>query len=129
MKKEVLTFTKLIQAGEKIRLKERVKYDGYIEEIRIRFYAGQENTLKVTPYVQQKGNRIEDFFTYPAGTDNYLSGEDDYNVYPVTLNVETDDEIVVYVENISNEDILTPEGFPYTLRCDIIISYFTEVQG
>jgi hypothetical protein len=119
MKKEVIAVRKSIPLGSAETITERVKYDGVIERINVRFYAGQENELRVMPYVKHKGNKVETFFTYPEGTDPYLSGEDDNLQYPLSLNIEYDDEIVLRVENVSTM-------YDYTLVCDIILTYYSE---
>lgn len=119
MKREVIAIRKNVAPLQKFEVKERVKYNGSIEQIQIRFYAGQENELRVRPYVRHKGAKNETFFTYPEGTDPFLSGEDDVLRYPLALEIEYDDEIVVYVENIS-------DLYDYTLVCDIVVTYYSE---
>lgn len=119
MKREVIAIRKNVSPLQKFEVKERVKYNGSIEQIQVRFYAGQENELRVRPYVRHKGAKNETFFTYPEGTDPFLSGEDDVLRYPLALEIEYDDEIVVYVENISNT-------YDYTLVVDIVVTYYSE---
>jgi hypothetical protein len=119
MKKEVIAIRKKVLAGESNVITERVKYDGVIEGINVRFYAGQENELIVMPYIFHKGRKMETFFTYPEGTDPFLSGEDDHLEYPLSLDVEYDDEIHVRYENKATM-------YDYTLVVDIIITYYSE---
>lgn len=100
------------------RIKERLKDNGSVKEVRIRFYPGVERTLKVRPYVLHKAGRAEDFFTYPSGTEPYITGNDDQLIFPVLIDFEYDDEIVVDFENVGD--------YPYTLSVDIIVSYYRE---
>lgn len=100
------------------RIKERLKDNGTVQEIRIRFYPGVERTLKVRPYILHKAGRAEDLFTYPSGTDPYITGDDDYLEFSVLVDFEYDDEIVVEYENTGN--------YPYTLSCDIVVNYYRE---
>lgn len=116
-KKEVITFRKPIQPNEKIEFIERIKADGVIESIKIRFYMGQELQLKVLPYIKHRGNKIEYMTTNPINNGDYsLAGDDDYFMFDVAVPVRYDDELLVKVENLSNEYI-------YNLSCDITIDY------
>ena len=116
MKKEVVTFRKSMGAGTSGTITERLKDDGFIEEVRIRFYPGVERQLQVSPFILHKENRREDLFTFPEGTEKYITGDNDYLIFPVSLEFAYDDEIQVsYV----NTDI----NYPYTLVVDIVVSY------
>jgi hypothetical protein len=119
MKREVISMRRNVSPLEKFEIAERVKYNGSIERIKVRFYAGQENELQVRPYVRHKGQKNETFFTYPEGTDPYLSGEDDVLDFPLAIEIEYDDEIIVYVENQS-------DFYNYTLVVDIVVTYYSE---
>lgn len=119
MKKEVIAIRKNVLPLESGVVVERVKYDGFIEQVIVRFYAGQEGELKVYPFVLHKGMKPETFFTYPEGTDPELSGEDDSFTYPLSINIEYDDEIHVRYENKS-------ATYEYTLVTDIVVSYYSE---
>jgi hypothetical protein len=119
MKKEVVSFRKVIAPATTEVLKERIKDNGEIEEIRIRFNTGQERALKVRPYVIHHANRQEDVFTYAETTETHLSGEDDYFIFPVSVSVQYDDQIAVWVSN-------TDLSFSYTVSVDVVISYFAS---
>jgi hypothetical protein len=119
VKKEVIAVRKAISPLEVGTVKERVKYDGFIERINVRFYAGQESELKVMPLVMHKGGKTETFFTYPEGTEPTLSGEDDRFEYPLSIDIEYDDEIQIRYENRSSL-------YEYTLVVDVIVSYYSE---
>ena len=118
MKSEVVSFRKKVLAGENVILKERVKSDGSVSEVRVRFYPGSELSLQVKPFVKHKGSRDEDFFTYAEGTDQFLSGDNDSFVFPVTVGVQYDDEICVYVNNTG--------AYEYSLVVDILLQYFAD---
>lgn len=117
MKQEVIAFKKTIAPNTVETIKERVKADGFISSVSIRFYPGAENDLQVKPYIKHKGTHaIEDFFTYPEGTQKFISGDNDYFEYNVSLQVMYDDEIEVWVENKST-------NYAYTLSVDVEINY------
>lgn len=116
MKTEVLSFRKDIAPNTSLTLKERVKADGSVSKIFVRFYPGVEKSLQVRPYILHKGNRAEDVITYVEGTDNYLSGDSDSFEYPVTVDVKYDDEIVVYVNN-------TDLANTYSLVVDVKVDF------
>lgn len=118
MKAEVMSFRQDIQPLQTLTLTERIKDTGEVSEIRIRFYPGQERSLQVRPFVQLFNSMSEDLFTWAGGsTEKFLSGDDDYLVFPVTANVVADDLIAVWVSN-------TDANYVYTLVCDVVISYY-----
>lgn len=101
---------------EEYRIKERLKDSGSVKDVRIRFYSGVEKSLRVRPYLLHKAGRAEDFFTYPAGTEPYITGDDDQLQFPVLVDFDYDDEVVVDYENVGD--------YPYTLVVDIVVSYY-----
>lgn len=114
-KKEPIVFIKTIPAGTTDVLSERIKADGTIEGLIIRFFSGQENSLQVRPFVEHRGGLIEELVTYPSTTDRFLSGDDDYDEIPVSIPVRNDDYLKVSVTNTSIYD--------YTLKVTIIVDY------
>lgn len=116
---EDLKVRDFVRTGQLKPIKERIKYSGYVEEVRIRFYAGVEKALQVKPYVLRDGRRIEDLFTYPEGTDQYITGDDDYLVFPVSAEINTDDELIVEYRNLEKD-------FVYTLSIDFVLIYNME---
>jgi 3-dehydroquinate dehydratase len=114
-KKEVIVFRYNLAGGQKVTLKERIKADCTIVEVRVRFYPGQENSLKVRPYILHKLNKPEEIFTYVEGGSVFLSGDDDRESYPVSLSAQYDDEVVVYAENTSI--------YEYTVAVDVVVDY------
>jgi hypothetical protein len=67
MKKEVVVFRKLIPFGSSDKLTERIKDNGVIESLRVRFYPGAENTLQVRVYANHKINQREDLLSHNEG--------------------------------------------------------------
>lgn len=121
MKKEVIHFHTLYAAGEKYYLQERVKADGVITELRLKFNPGQEMELHVWPYVMHKGHKKEDFITFVEYGYNYLAGDNDYLIYPVQIEVKYDDMIIIEAENTSTM-------YDYSLFADVVVQY-SEFEG
>lgn len=115
--KEVISFRALIQPGQVVKFHERIKGDATIEQVRVRFYIGQQKALHVRPYVVHRGNKPEDLITYPEGTDAFLSGDDDYLDFPCVVPVGNDDEAYVWVQNTDADNA-------YTLVVDMVIDYY-----
>lgn len=99
-------------------IKERMKDNGSVNEVRVRFYPGVEKSLHVNPYILHKAGRREELFTYPVGGEGFISGDNDTFVFPISIDFEYDDEIVVEFENVGN--------YSYTLAVDIIVNYYRE---
>lgn len=116
-KKEVVAIRKTVAAGQTLHITERIKAPGTVEEMRVRFYAGQERELKITPIILHKGEQAEQLLTYPEGTDNFLSGDDDTLIFPCIVAVGNDDFLKITAQNVN----LT---YDYTLNIDIVIDYF-----
>lgn len=118
MKKEIISIRKDINSGETVQFKERLKANGALVNVNVRFYPGVENDLKVEPYILHKGNKREDIVTYTEGANAYISGDDDTFTFPVYVEFQYDDEFVVEAENVG--------GYAYTLVVDAIIEYVYE---
>lgn len=101
-RKETVSFRKNIEPGVREVLKERVKAPGTVEEIRIRYYAGEQLTLKIRPCVEKKGSQLVDLITYAGNTDAFITGDDEPLPFKVVFPVYNDDELVVIVENIGS---------------------------
>lgn len=113
---EPIVFVAKVQPGQTLKFSERIKGEGTIQSVKVRFFQGQQLSLHVRPYVLHKGNKIEDIVTYPEGTNQYLSGDDDYLVFDVVCPVENDDELYVWVHNTDPDDT-------YTLNVAVTIDY------
>jgi hypothetical protein len=112
---------KTVPKGKSVEIKERIKADGTIEKVSIKFYQGQQLGLHVMPEVIHKGELRESLITYPSDAAQYLSGDNDYNNYAVVIPVRYDDYIRVYAENID-------ATYDYTLNIDIEIDYYGGVD-
>lgn len=113
---ENMSFRKVIAAGTEQTIKERIKDDGHVIGINVRFYPGVQKSLQVHPFVRHKLNHDEDLFSYVAGTDTFLTGDDDTLKFEVNLAVEVDDEFCVYVKNTDGQ-------YDYSLSVDVLIRY------
>jgi hypothetical protein len=120
VKKEVVLFRKDIQPGVSEILSERIKSNGAVKSVKVRFYDGSEGSFHVNPYVLHKGSLQENVVSYPDGGEKYMSGNDDDFNFDVSIPIEIDDELKVYVNNTSS--------FVYTLVCDIGVVYY-EKEG
>lgn len=120
-KKEVITIRKDILPNTTDVISERIKADCTIEEIRMRFYVGQQLALEVYPFVEHKGRKIESFFTFPSTTKNTIAGDDDYLVFPVSVPCQYDDYVKIQCWN-------TDLTNTYTLAVDIVIDYMAGME-
>lgn len=121
VKKEIIAIRKDIAPGTKVTFKERMKDNGALVNIRVRFYPGVENDLKVIPFILHKGNRREDVLTYVEGSNTNISGDDDTFIFPVYVEFKYDDELVVEVQNVG--------AFSYTCVFDATVEYVLEGVG
>lgn len=116
-KVEVISFRELVTHGTTVNLSQLIQDSGTIQEMRVRFYAGQEKALHVVPYILHTSNRREDLITYAPNSDTFLSGENDYFVYPIVTQVENLDKICVSATNID-------PTYDYTLVLDLVVDYY-----
>ena len=119
MKTEVISFRKEVQPGESQTIQERLKADGRVTQVNMRFYPGQERQLHVKPYILHKANRQEDIVTYATGTEMFFSGDNDTFQIPVSADFEYDDEFDVFVQNADST-------YQYTVVVDVIVTYFED---
>lgn len=123
MKTEVMSFRQDIPPSTTKTITEVVKAKGEVIEVRLRFYPGQERSLQVRPFLKLAELQAEDLFTWGGsnnGTgapDKFLSGDDDYFVYPVSATVDRVDQVAVWVNN-------SDPTYTYTLVCDVVVQYF-----
>lgn len=116
-KREPIIFRKSILHSTTDTLQERIKADGTIEEMRVRFYPGQQKALQVEVVVEHKGQQAEYLYTSPATGERYLSGDDDYFIFPLTCEVEYDDFVKVRAVN-------TDATYDYDLAVDVLVDYY-----
>lgn len=114
--KEVMTFRRTVTSGaSNLTLRQRCKAAGTIDEIRVRFYAGQQGTLHVRPLLLKKPDIMQSLIAYSDDTLTYLAGDDDYFVMPVSVPCDNDDEVVVLVDNVGDYD--------YDVVVDVVVDY------
>jgi len=116
-KVETISFMKTILASSTDIISERIKSDGTVEKIRVNFYSGPQGDLHVKPMLLRKGNKREELITYPIGTNQYLSGDNEVIEMNVNVSVENDDQIRLEVENVDATN-------DYTLNVQIEIDYY-----
>ena len=115
MKTEVISFRLPVSPSENVALKERLKDKGIVTELRVRFYPGVEKSLQVSPFILHKESRREDLFTFVQGTEKYITGDNDYLIFPCSVEFDYDDEMQV---NVFNNGL-----YEYSLSVDVIVSY------
>lgn len=120
-KREVILFRKKVKPLEEIELVERIKGEGAIKSLKLRYYLGQELQLQVLPFIRHKGNKIEYMTTSPTNQ-YYIAGDDDSFSFDVHIGVQNDDEMVVKAKN-------TNDTYEYDLICDIEIEYYEYYEG
>ncbi|MBK5251102.1 MAG: hypothetical protein JJE29_00430 [Peptostreptococcaceae bacterium] len=102
--KEVIHFSKTIAAGATDTLNARIKNNGTLEEIRVRFYEGANKELAIRPVIDTRGN-LQEIFSYATSGDSSIKGNDDYFVLPVNMPVKLDDVAKVMVVSSSLIDL------------------------
>lgn len=111
-KRTEVVIKQVVAAGSRGVLNYRIPSDCTIELIRVNFYPGQERCLRLTP-VAKHGQRFENFIELVG--EPYLSGDDDYLSYDVSVPMAYDDEILLYYENIGS--------WPYTVDTQFTLEY------
>lgn len=115
--RETISFRKVIAAGANgINFAEEIKGDATIEKLVVRFYPGQQKSLQVTPMVKFRTEEMYSLVRYATGTDGYLTGDDDTLEYPLGVEVQTGDQVVIYATNTDSTNA-------YSLVCDVIVDY------
>lgn len=115
---ESIPLRKKIEAGAKgVTITERIKALGTLQGIRFIFAPGQEGDLHIRPFILRKGGFLETILTFPEEGLNYLNGDDIVLEYPVITPVENDENIVIYADNMDDEN-------DYTLQVDVFIDYY-----
>ena len=115
--KKSISFRSLIPANTEKWFHHRIEGEATIEELRVKFYRGQQLALKVIPYLELKGiNSLEPLVIFAQNTDQFLAGDDDYLIFPIDYPAKNDDYIKIYAKN---EDLT----YDYNLSLDIVIDY------
>lgn len=116
-KRVIVPFTKKALAGTTGYMTFRVPSNGTVEELRVRFYPGVEEALQVTPFIERKGGSAPDYLIEQVEeSDTFLSGDDDYLVFPITYAVNQNDFLKIYYNNTSSQ-------YDYSLKVYIVVDY------
>ena len=102
--KEVIHFSKTITAGTSETLNARIKNNGTLEEIRVRFYEGANRELSIRPVIDTRGN-LQEIISYATSGDSQIKGNDDYFAIPVNMPVKLDDHIKIIATSSSAIDL------------------------
>lgn len=106
----------MIAAGAKNEFSHAIPYDGTLQSVHVRFYPGQQKSLQIQPQVKFKNEEWRSIISYAAGSDQYLSGDDDRLDYAIGFEVGSGDTIVIQVTNTDTVNA-------YSLVLDIEIDY------
>lgn len=115
-KKETVLFAASVSASTDTVLKFELPQDGTLERFSARFYAGQENALRIVPVVAKAGQTLEPIVEYASNGKKYVSGDDDHFVYDLSIPVVAKDQIWLYVSNV---DVT----YAYDVSVSIVIDY------
>ncbi len=115
-KKEIVSFRKVLGPSEKIKLNERIKNNGTIETIKIKFYQGQRLALKIRPLLMGHGDYPVDLISYADDTDTFITGDDDYFIFDINIPASYDSYLEIQAENQADFDV--------NIVVDIVVDYF-----
>lgn len=104
-RKEVISFRKVINANTEIELTERIKDFGTVENIKVKFYQGQQLALTIRPMIFKAHGTPVDLLSYAKETDNFISGDDDYFIFDVNIPVAIDNKIALKCVNQANFEV------------------------
>jgi hypothetical protein len=122
LKKETISFSYILAAGQDIELEEELKWHGEVQEVRVKFNPGQQGTLHVNPRLVRHGKSTEELIQYPKKGEPHLSGDDDYKVYPISHRFKHEEKVLVYAKNVSTK-------YDRTINVDIVVQYDAEGSG
>ena len=104
-RKEVISFRKIISGESELDISERVKDYGTVENIKIKFYQGQQLALQIRPIILKAHGTPVDLISYAEETDEFLSGDDDYFIYDINIPVSIDNQIILKCKNLASFDV------------------------
>lgn len=114
-RRDSVRFSGQVSPDDTETLTKTVQEPATVEEVSVRFYAGPRLDLQVTPFVDvgeaSQSNRIPliDF----RGKE-YVDGDDDYWIFPVSEEIEREDTLGVEVVNVDGEN-------SYDFACDVVV--------
>ena len=72
---------------------------GHIDKVSVKFAAGENGTLHITPMVIQNGEIPQFLAAFSPGLNNYVSGDDEYIELPCFIPVENGSKIRIIADN------------------------------
>ena len=98
----------------------RQKFDGIIENIKIRFWKNTALQLRVRPFIIRLGggqrHSLIDFHSFPVRTRDFIDGDDETVVFNLKIPYQKDEIIGFIVENIHSTN-----NYQYQLGWERII--------
>lgn len=116
-------FRKAVPATTSGYLDSKLTAHGYVDNVRIRFAAGENGTLHLRPVVIIPQEIEIDLLSYADGGDRYVSGDDETIQSNVRYEVENDAVLRVYYENTGISGSADSQ-----LNVDIGVTYFQIVE-
>ncbi|MFC3476111.1 hypothetical protein [Halobacterium litoreum] len=114
-RRDSVRFSGQVSPDDTETLTKTVQEPATVEEVSVRFYAGPRLDLEVVPFVDvgesSQSNRIPliDF----RGK-QYVDGDDDYWIFPVSESIERDDTLGVEVRNVDSSNA-------YDFSVDVVV--------
>jgi len=105
-------FAEEVDPGETVTLTKTIEEDATVEQATVRIYRGAELALRVKPFVR-RNNRRFGLIDFPDGK-QYVDGDGDFFEFPVSEQVEENDEIGVEVENVATD-------YAYDFSTDLVV--------
>jgi hypothetical protein len=118
MSKTVIRFALNVAAGASGTLTYNIRKPCTIEGMHVRFYFGNQLSVRVNPYLLKTKERQYNIIDFPAGTKKYIDGEDESLDYNVSVPCDVDDEIVIEYTNTDGAN-----GY------DIAVSFELDFMG
>ncbi|MBR0596597.1 hypothetical protein [Sinanaerobacter chloroacetimidivorans] len=112
-------FRKSVPAGESGFIEHSLVAHGTVENVKIRFAAGENGTLRIRPVVIIPQEIMIDLFTYAEGGDKYISGDDETVSSSVRYEIENNAVLRVFYENHGE-----PGSADSQVNVDIEVTYF-----
>lgn len=115
-----LTFRKVVLPGESGYLDAPITAHGNITDVKIRFAAGENGTLKVRPVQIIPQDIMIDLLDYAKGAERFISGDDE--TFHAMVKFETENNAIarVYYEN-------TGIGNSF-LNVDITVQFYEIIE-
>jgi hypothetical protein len=114
------TIAQEVAAGASGELAVDVDAAGTLEGLKLRIYAGAENTLQLRPQRKTNGG-YENLLAYGNDGKHYVDGDDDVWEWDLSIPVQKDDAIVVRYEN-------TDANNPHNFRAVTEIDHLNGVE-